>query len=99
MHGCCIQVNKYVFVRKCRVKKVHEKLDVAETRMWSWMCGATQHDIIRTDRNRGTTKVGEMLKKVQDRGLKWYAVGGTDVDLYNEKRRRMVASLCESVEY
>ena len=41
-------------------------------RMLRWMCGVTKLDKIRNDRIRGTTKVGEITKKVQERRLKWY---------------------------
>ena len=55
------------------LKKAHEnKLDVAEMRMLRWMCGVTKLDKIRNERIRGTTKVGEITKKVQERRLKWY---------------------------
>ena len=52
------------------VKK--HKLDVAEMRMLRWMSGVTKLDIIRNKRMRGTTKVGEISKKVQESMLKWY---------------------------
>ena len=55
------------------VKKTHEKkLDVAERRMLRWMSGVTKMDRIRNERIRGTTKVGEISKKVQESRLKWY---------------------------
>ena len=55
------------------VKKAHEKkLDVAEMRMLRWMSGVTKMDRIRNERIRGTTKVGEIAKKVQESRLKWY---------------------------
>ena len=55
------------------LKKAQEKkLEVAEMRMLRWMCGVTKLDKIRNERIRGTTKVGEITKKVQERGLKWY---------------------------
>ena len=41
-------------------------------RMLRWMCGVTKLDKIRNERIRGTTKVGETTKKVQQRRLKWY---------------------------
>ena len=41
-------------------------------RMLRWMCGDTKLDRIRNERIRGTTKVGEITKKVQERRLKWY---------------------------
>ena len=54
-------------------KKAQEKkLEVAEMRMLRWMCGVTKLDKIRNERIRGTTKVGEITKKVQERRLKWY---------------------------
>ena len=55
------------------VKKAQEKkLDVAEMRMLIWMSGVTKLDRIRNERIRGTTKVGEISKKVQESRLKWY---------------------------
>ena len=55
------------------LKKAHDnKLEVAEMRMLRWMCGVTKLDKIRNDRMRGTTKVGEITKKVQERRLMWY---------------------------
>ena len=55
------------------VKKAQEKkLDVAEMRMLRWMSGVTKLDRIRNDRIRGTTKVGEISKNVQENRLKWY---------------------------
>ena len=54
------------------LKKAQEnKLEVAEMRMLRWMCGVTKLDKIRNERIRGTTKVGEITKKVQERRLKW----------------------------
>ena len=37
-----------------------------------WMCGVTKLDKIRIERITGTTKVGEIAKKVQERRLKRY---------------------------
>ena len=55
------------------VKKAQEKkLDVTEMRMIRWMSGVTKLDRIRNERIRGTTKVGEISKKVQESRLKWY---------------------------
>ena len=55
------------------VKKVQEnKLDMAEMRMLRWMCGVTKLDRNRNERIRGTTKVGEISKKVHESRLKWY---------------------------
>ena len=44
----------------------------SEMRMLRWMCKVTKLDKIRNERIRGTTKVGEITKKVQERRLKWY---------------------------
>ena len=53
------------------LKKTQEKkLEGAEMRMLRWMCGVTKLDKIRNEIIRGTTKVGEITKKVQER--KWY---------------------------
>ena len=55
------------------VKKAQEnKLDQAEMRMLRWMCEATQLDRIVNERIRGTTKMGEIFKKVQKIRLKQY---------------------------
>ena len=50
------------------------KLDVAEMRMLRWMSGFTKLDRIRNERNRGTTKVGEISKKVEESRLKWHVL-------------------------
>ena len=41
-------------------------------RILRWMSGVTKLDRIRNERIRGTTKVGEISKKVQESRLKWY---------------------------
>ena len=52
------------------LKKAQEnKLEVAEMRMLRCMCGVTKLDKIRNERIRGTTKVGEITKKVQERSV------------------------------
>ena len=57
----------------CALKKALEKkLEVAEMRMLRCMCGVTKLDNIIYEIIRGTTKVGEITKKVQERRLKWY---------------------------
>ena len=48
------------------LKKAQEKLDVAESRMLRWMSGVTKLDRIRNEIIRGTTKVGEISKKVRE---------------------------------
>ena len=53
------------------LKKGQEtKLEVTEMRILRWMYGVTKLDKIRSERIRGTTKVGEIAKKVQERRLK-----------------------------
>ena len=57
------------------VKKAQEKkLDVAEIWMLRWMSRVTKLDRIRNERIRGTTKVGEISKKVQESRLKWHVL-------------------------
>ena len=40
--------------------------------MLRWMSGVTKLDMIRNERIRGTTKVREITKKIQERRLKSY---------------------------
>ena len=47
-------------------KAQEKKLDVAEMRMLRWMSGDTKLDRIRNEIIRGTTKVGEISKKMQE---------------------------------
>ena len=56
------------------VKNAQEmKLDVTKMRMLiRWMSEVTKLDRIRNERIRGTTKVGEISKKVEESRLKWY---------------------------
>ena len=57
------------------LKKAQEnKLEVTEMRMLRLMCGVTKLDKIRNERIRGTTNVGAISKKVQERRLKWYGL-------------------------
>ena len=54
------------------LKKAQEKkLEVEEMIMLRCMCRVTKLDNIRNERIRGTTKVGKITKKVQERRLKW----------------------------
>ena len=62
------------------MKRAQEKkLDVTKMRMLRWMSGVTKLDRIRNERIRGTTKVGEISKKVQEDqiGGGWIASGTT----------------------
>ena len=55
------------------MKKAHEKkMEVAEMKMLRWMCGVTRLDKIRNEKIRGSTKVGEISRKVQERRMRWY---------------------------
>ncbi|XP_066965740.1 uncharacterized protein [Macrobrachium rosenbergii] len=47
-------------------KTEEKKMDVAEMRMLRWMAGVTREDRIRNDYIRGSTKVVEISKKVQE---------------------------------
>ena len=49
---------------------LENKLEVAEMGKLRWMCGVTKLDKIRNEIIRGTTKVGEITKKVKERSLK-----------------------------
>ena len=62
------------------MKKVKGKtFDVAELRMLRWMSGVTKLDRMRNKRIAGTTKVGEISKKIRK-----------VVRTYNEKGRRIL---------
>ena len=72
-------------------------MDVAEMRMLRWMLGVTKMDRIKNERKRGTAKVVEMSKKIQEKRLHWYGhvmrrdnnyVGREMMQLEVEGRRR-----------
>ena len=55
------------------LKKIEgRKLDVAEMKMLRWMSGVTRMDRVRNEHIRGTVKVTETSKKVQEARLRWY---------------------------
>ena len=54
--------------------------------MLRWMSGVTKLDRIRNERIRGTTKLGEISKKVQESRLKWYGYLLRREDEYVGKR-------------
>ena len=55
-------------------------------RMLRWMCRVTKLDKIRNERIRGTTKEGEITKKVQERRLEWYGHVMRREEHYVERR-------------
>ena len=55
------------------IKKVNVKrMNVAEMKMLRGMSGVTRRDRIPNARIRGTVKVAELSKKVQEAKLRWY---------------------------
>ena len=55
------------------IKKVNEKrMNVAEMKMLRWMSGVTRRHRMSNTRIRGTVKVAELSKKVQEARLRWY---------------------------
>ena len=57
----------------CAVKeRTREEVGCGEMRMLRWMSGVTKVDRMGNERLRGTKKVGEISKKVQESRLKWY---------------------------
>ena len=77
------------------IKKTREnKLEVAEMRMLRWM---TRRDKVRNSYIRGTAKVTEVTKKVQERRMHWFGhikrreeeyLGRRILDMEVEGRRR-----------
>ena len=65
------------------VNKAKEKnLDLAGMRKLRWTSGVTKLDRITNERISGTTKVGEISKKVQESRLKWYGHAFRSEDEY-----------------
>ncbi|XP_068250357.1 uncharacterized protein [Palaemon carinicauda] len=55
------------------IKETEEKkMDVAEMRMFRWMCGVTRRDKIRNEVIRGTSGVRKLSDKTQESRLRWY---------------------------
>ena len=55
------------------IKKAEErKLDVAEMKMLRWMSGVTRRDKMKNEYIRGSLKVIEVSRKVQEARLLWY---------------------------
>ena len=53
-------------------KKEERKMDVAEMKMLRWSLGVTRRDRIRNEYIRGTVKVVEVSKKIQESRMRWY---------------------------
>ncbi|MEL7196585.1 MAG: reverse transcriptase family protein, partial [Bacteroidota bacterium] len=78
-------------------KTEEKKMDVAEMRMLRWMSGVTREDRIRNEYIRGSLKVVEASKKIQEGRLRWYGhllrrdenhVGRYAMDMEVQGRRR-----------
>ena len=55
------------------LKKTEErKLDVTELKMLRWMSGVTMKDRVKNEYIRGTIKVTDISKKIQEARLRWY---------------------------
>ena len=53
-------------------RRQERKMEVAEMKMLRWLCGVTREDRIRNERIRGTVKVGNIGKKIQESRLRWF---------------------------
>ena len=53
-------------------RSLEKKINVVEMRMLRWMTGITRRDRIRNEYVRGTTKVTEVSRKVQEGRLRWF---------------------------
>ena len=53
-------------------KSEEKKMDVAEMKMLRWMVGVTRRDRIRNVYIRGTVKVLEVSRKIQEARMRWY---------------------------
>ena len=67
-----MQFCKSVFSQLMKAVELYSVYTLVEMRMLRWMSGVTKLDRIRNERIRGTTKVGEISKKVQESRLKWH---------------------------
>ena len=48
------------------------RIEVTEVTMLRWMCGVTRKDKIRNEHIRGTTRVAQASKKINERRFNWY---------------------------
>ena len=85
-------------VKTWPIKRAQEgKLEFAEMRMLMWMLGVTRRDKVRNSLIRGTAKITEVTKKVQERRMQWFGhikrreeeyVGRRILDMEVEGRRQ-----------
>ncbi|XP_068224927.1 uncharacterized protein [Palaemon carinicauda] len=72
-HKMVVRTTMHYGTETASLRKTDEKkMDVGEIRMLSWMSGLTRKDRIRNDYIRGSTKVLEISKNVQQGRLRWY---------------------------
>ena len=73
LHKAVVRLAMAYGLEAAPLKKSEEKkMDVAEMRMLRWMVGITRRDRIRNECIRGTVKVIEISKKIQESRLRWY---------------------------
>ena len=73
VHKAVVRPSMTYGLEAAPLKKIEgRKLDVAEMKMLRWMSGVTRIDRVRNDYIRGTVKVTEASKKVQEARLRWY---------------------------
>ena len=54
------------------MKMTEEKMNIVEMKILRWMSGVTREGRIRNEYIRGSTKVTELSKKIQEGRLRWY---------------------------
>ena len=73
MHKAVVRPALTYGLEAAPLKKVEEKkMDVAEMKMLRWMVGVTRKDRIRNEYIRGTVKVVEVSRKIQESRMRWY---------------------------
>ena len=73
VHRAVVRLALLYNLEAAPLKTIEEKkIDVAEMRMLRWMTGVTRRDRIRNEYIRGTVKVVEASKKIQEARLRWF---------------------------